>query len=96
VGVRLSAAARRDLSGIWTYSAQRWNDAQADRYLRLIAEGFDGLASRAIQGRSAEDIRPGYFKLAVGSHLIFYRLGSADVIEVVRVLHKRMDIGKHL
>ena len=94
--VRLSAAARRDLSGIWTFSAKRWNEAQADRYVRLIADGFDGLASGTVKGRRAEDIRPGYFKLAVGSHLIFYRMGAPDVIEVVRILHQRMDIDRHL
>ena len=93
--VRLSAAARRDLSGIWRYTAKRWNDAQADRYVRLIADGFDGLATGAAQGRDASDIRAGYLKLAVGSHLVFYRLGS-DAIEVVRILHGRMDFDRHL
>lgn len=94
--VRLSAAARRDLSGIWTYSAKRWDEAQADRYVRLFAESFDGLASGTITGRGADDIRTGYFKLTVGSHFIFYRMGAHDVIEVVRILHQRMDIDRHL
>ncbi|QIJ74121.1 type II toxin-antitoxin system RelE/ParE family toxin [Methylobacterium sp. NI91] len=94
--VRLSAAARRDLSGIWTYSAKRWDEAQADRYVRLFADSFDGLASGMVTGRGADDIRPGYFKLAVGSHLVFYRMGAADVIEVVRILHQRMDFDRHL
>lgn len=94
--VRLSAAARRDLSGIWTYSAKRWNEGQADRYVRLFADSFDGLARGSVIGRKADDIRPGYFKLAVGSHLIFYRMGAADGIEVVRILHQRMDFDRHL
>lgn len=94
--VRLSAAARRDLTGIWTYSAKRWDEAQADRYVRLFADSFEGLARGSLKGRSADDIRTGYFKLAVGSHLVFYRMGAAGVIEVVRILHQRMDIERHL
>lgn len=94
--VRLSAAARRDLSGIWTYSAKRWDEAQADRYVRLFADSFDGLASGTLKGRSAEEIRTGYFKLGVGSHFVFYRMGAANVIEVVRILHQRMDIDRHI
>lgn len=93
--VTLSAAARRDLSGIWSYSAKRWDEAQADRYVRLIADGFDGLASGSVQGRDAFDLRAGYLKLAVGSHLVFYRVGT-DAIEVVRILHSRMDFDRHL
>ncbi len=94
--VLLSAAARRDLSGIWTYSAKRWDEAQADRYVRQFADSFDGLARGTLKGRNAKDIRTGYFKLAVGSHLVFYRMGAAGVIEVVRILHQRMDIDRHL
>ncbi|MGY2048216.1 type II toxin-antitoxin system RelE/ParE family toxin [Methylobacterium sp. JK268] len=94
--VRLSAAARRDLAGIWTYSAKRWDDAQADRYVRLLSDSFDGLARGILKGRSAEGIRPGYFKLAVESHLVFYRIGSAGMIEVVRILHQRMDLDRHI
>jgi toxin ParE1/3/4 len=96
VRVRLSAAARRDLSGIWTYSAQHWDEAQADRYVRSFADSFDGLARGILKGRSAEAIRPGYLKLAVGSHFVFYRVGSANVVEVVRILHQRMDVDRHL
>ncbi|EIZ82380.1 plasmid stabilization system [Methylobacterium sp. GXF4] len=94
--VRLSAAARRDLSGIWTYSAKSWDAAQADRYVRQFADSFDSLARGSLKGRSADDIRTGYSKLAVGSHLVFYRMGAAGVIEVARILHQRMDIDRHL
>lgn len=94
--IRLSAAARRDLSVIWTYSAERWDEAQADRYVRLIADGFDRLVKGTARSHSAEDIRPGYFKLAVGSHVVFYRKHASDVIDVVRILHQQMDFDRHL
>jgi toxin ParE1/3/4 len=47
-------------------------------------------------GRACNDVRPGYRKHAVGSHTLYYRIGSDDVIDVVRVLHQRMDADRHL
>jgi toxin ParE1/3/4 len=47
-------------------------------------------------GRACNDVRPGYRKDAVGSHTLYYRIGSDDVIDVVRVLHQRMDADRHL
>jgi toxin ParE1/3/4 len=41
------------------------------------------------------DIRAGYLKYAVGLHFLFYRL-TADHLDVVRILHQRMDISAHL
>jgi toxin ParE1/3/4 len=41
-----------------------------------------------------DDIRPGYCKYQVGRHLIFYRQVS-DGLEIVRVLHDRMDVETH-
>ena len=49
----------------------------------------------ALSGRSAEDIRAGYRKAAVGSHVMFYRV-RADVVEIVRILHRNMDVGRHI
>jgi toxin ParE1/3/4 len=34
--------------------------------------------------------------MIVGRHLIFYRQLSEDAIEIVRILHGRMDIETHL
>lgn len=94
--IRLSAAARRELSGIWAYSEERRDKAQADRYVRLIADGLNRLAGATTSHRSADEVRVGYFKLAIGSHVAFYRNRAGDVIEVVRILHQRMDFDRHL
>ena len=47
-------------------------------------------------GRACDEVRPGYRKHAVGSHTLYYRIASADVIDVVRILHQRMDVDRHL
>lgn len=68
---------------------------QADRYLKGIVEALDGLARGDRAGRDATEIRPGYLKYVVGQHLLFYRLGDTH-LDVMRILHRRMDIASHL
>ena len=46
-------------------------------------------------GRSCDEVRSGYRKHAVGSHGLYYRVVGGDVIDVVRVLHQRMDVDRH-
>ncbi len=92
----LSPAARSDISEIWDYTAWRWSTEQAERYVRAIAEACHALATGQREGRSINDIRPGYFKFLVGSHVLFYRVTEVGAIEVVRVLHQRMDVVAHL
>lgn len=35
-GCDLTPRARADLKAIWTYTADRWNTEQADRYIGLL------------------------------------------------------------
>jgi plasmid stabilization system protein ParE len=41
--ILLSPLAERDLVGIWRYSLAQWGEAQADRYLDELEEGFSAL-----------------------------------------------------
>ncbi|WP_342106607.1 type II toxin-antitoxin system RelE/ParE family toxin [Methylobacterium sp. SI9] len=94
--IRLSAAARRVLSEIWSFTARHWDRNQADRYLRLLAGSFDGLAHGTVRERACEEIHAGYFELSVGAHRIFYRLDPSNEIQIVRILHRSMDVERHL
>ena len=93
---RLRPAARQDLENIWTYSANEWGERPADAYIRQINEGFKLLAEAPEMGRDCSDIRPGYRKHPVGRHMIYYRIGSDGEIDIVRILHQRMDVERHL
>lgn len=92
----LSPSARADLDGIWDYTIQHWGELQAERYSQLIRAGCEALASRAQAGRDASAIRAGYRKLAVGAHVLFYRGVPSGEIEIVRILHRSMDVSAHL
>ncbi len=95
-GYLLSPAAQADLGNIWDYSASNWGEDRADRYILGIRDACAALAEGSRQGRAIDDIRPGYRKLAVESHFLFYRVTDAGQIDVVRILHQRMDVAAHL
>ena len=92
----LSPAARADLEQIWDYSAEWWDDDQAGEYLREVQRAIERVVPNPRIGRSCDEVRPGYRKHAVGSHTLYYRIVSAEVIDVVRILHERMDADQHL
>jgi len=92
---RLSPAARSDLDEIWTYSVEHWGVDRADRYIRDLIGAVEQIASGKRRGRACDDIRPGYFRCACQSHVIFYKLTAATV-DIVRILHQRMDFTRRL
>ncbi len=92
---KLSPLARADLEETWLYTLKTWSAARADTYHRNFVSAFEALAAGTREGGNVDHIRQGYFRLAVGSHFIFYR-ESGEAIEIVRVLHKRRDIERHL
>jgi toxin ParE1/3/4 len=94
-GYVLSPRAQADLDEIWDYTEQRWRAAQAERYIRQLQQGIELMAADPRRGQACDEIRTGYRKYGIGSHVIFYRL-TADGIDVVRILHASMDFDHHL
>ena len=92
---RLTVQARADLRDIGRYTQQTWGRDQRNRYLARLDEAFHRLAREPHLGRACEEIRAGYRKYHVGRHLIFYRESVAGV-DIIRILHDRMDIEAHL
>lgn len=82
------------MEDIWLYTFRNWSREQADSYHHDLVAAFQGLAAGVKTGRSV-DVREGYFKYAVGSHFVFYRLSDSS-LDVIRVLHQRMDAKRHL
>lgn len=91
---RLTPLAERDLEEIWYFTIETWSLEQAEKYHANLLRAFQDIVSGSIEGRGV-DVRRGYRKYEVGSHFIFYRICSFG-IEVVRVLHKRMNVSLHL
>lgn len=89
----LSAEARQDLREIWTYTARTWGRDQADRYALGIRAMFTRLVAGQAVSRSADQVQSGLRKVPVGRHVVFFR-ETEERVEVVRVLHERMDVGR--
>jgi toxin ParE1/3/4 len=91
----LTPRAEGDLDEIWDYTADRWGLDQAETYTRQLWTDMRAVAARPAIGRPCPEVRPGYHKYPSGSHVLFYRLIPAG-IDVVRILHERMDHERHL
>jgi len=83
-----------DIEAIWDYSADTWGPDQADRYTDEIRDACHALAAGRKTGRLV-DIRPGYLKYTTGSHVIYVK-DQMDRLEVIRILHGRQDVERHL
>ncbi len=92
----LTNAAKADLKEIGRYTRKQWGVAQRDKYLTMLNGCFQDLAIQPLRGQDCSDIRAGYHKYSAGSHVIFYRQIAEDTIEVIRILHGRMDTERHL
>lgn len=81
---------------IGRYTQKQWGKAQREKYLSQLVDRFETLAEQPYSGKACDEIKLGYRKALEGRHVIFYRVASDGVVEVVRVLHMRMDIRLHL
>jgi len=84
-----------DLEEIWLHTVDKWSVVQADRYYMLIIDEVNFICKNIHSGKSMDDIRKGYRASKVKSHLIFYRVVN-DTVEIIRILHERMDIENRL
>jgi toxin ParE1/3/4 len=92
----LSEQALDDINKIWVYTAENWSVEQADRYYNLIYDEIEYIVSNFEMARDYGTIRKNYRCSKVKSHLIFFKKTKNNEIEVVRVLHERMDIENRL
>ncbi len=89
-----SPAAEADIEKIWNYSADNWGPDQADRYTDDIRDACQAVATSQKRGRIV-DLRPGYLKIATGSHMVYFR-ERADRVEIIRILHVAQDVERNL
>ena len=81
---------------IAVHTLKRWGRPQRDFYIRELFETYARLAENPQMATRIDSIREGYRKFPQGSHIIFFRQSGAQGIEIIRVLHKRMDADTHL
>jgi len=88
--IRFSASAREDFVAILRYTLATWGEAQMLGYREKLESALDRVAENPELGRQRTELAQGYRSIAVGSHMIIYRI-AGQTLDIVRILHSRMD-----
>lgn len=92
---RLSRLADRDIDRLYRESIGRYGPRHADRYLTELHDAIRTLAELPESARERPEL-PGAVRIRRHeAHHIIYRV-EADEVVIVRVLHGRQDITRHL
>ena len=92
----ISEKALEDLNNIWIYTAENWSIEQANRYYNLIVDEIEYVSENFEITKDFGNIRENYKFSKVKSHLVFYKKTENTEMEVVRILHERMDIKNRI
>jgi toxin ParE1/3/4 len=93
---KLTNYAIKDLSDIWNYTFDNWSESQADKYYKLILNACAAIAKRPQQGKVYDEIYTGLKGKKISKHIIFYRMMEDKSVEIIRILHERMDLKNRL
>jgi len=91
----ITPIAREDLKEIGRYTQRTWGVPQRDAYLGGFGIVFERLKTGAAKGRSQLEIREGILSYPCNRHVIFFRRDSKGDVEILRILHERMDFTRH-
>lgn len=92
----INEKALEDINKIWIYTAENWPEEQAVRYYNLIFSEIEYIVTNFKIARDFGNIRKNYRCWKVKSHIIFFKKTKDNEIEVIRILHERMDIENQL
>lgn len=92
----LTNKAVEDLTKIWEYTYKKWSEQQADKYYVMLISNCNEIAKNPTIGKKYVEIIPELCGLRANRYIIFYREIKQDKIEIIRILHGRMDLKKRL
>ena len=103
--VRLVAVSERDYQEVVKRSAQDFGPLQAEVYAETLELAINALREKGpktIGVKEREEIGPGVFTLHAAthkrkaSHFLVFRVLEIRTIEILRILHDRMDLARHI
>jgi toxin ParE1/3/4 len=80
-----------DLNDIWDYTFEQWSENQAEKYYSTLKFACKEIGVNPDLGRENTGIKKNLLGFKSGKHIIFYQKISVEEIEVIRILHERMD-----
>jgi toxin ParE1/3/4 len=103
--VRLVAVSEQDYQEVIKRSAQDFGSMQAEVYAETLEMAINALREEGpdtIGVKEREEIGPGIFTLHAArhkrkaSHFLVFRVLEIQTIEILRILHDRMDLARHI
>ncbi|EPR71048.1 type II toxin-antitoxin system RelE/ParE family toxin [Cyclobacterium qasimii] len=94
--VVLRQEAIADLNNIWFYTFETWSETQADKYYATIKMVCNGIADNPNIGKEYDGINRNLLGIKSGKHIIFYQIINPERIEIIRILHERMDLKNRI
>jgi toxin ParE1/3/4 len=91
----LSPKAQQDIENILRYTGEQWGEKQIPIYREKLTGSLEALLGNPASGHASAELPETHRLCPVGSHVIVYRV-RADVIGVIRILHKRMSLPLHV
>ncbi len=91
----LTNTAVGDLREIVEYTLAEWGQEQVLKYRGQLESRLHLLAEMPGMGRANPNLPDGILYVVEGKHYVFYR-AVEDGIEVLRFLHARVDVLRHL
>ena len=102
--IRLGSAAEVDFANILKWTTENFGARRSRIYRDTLIQTIGELANgpHVAGSRPRDEILAGLRTLHVarrgrrGSHFLMYRPASNSTIEIVRILHDRMDLRRHI
>jgi len=93
---KLTNKAVEDLSMIWDYTFEVWQERQADKYYESLISNCQEIADNPQLGKTYDGITQNLLGIKTNRHIIFYRTLNENYVEITRILHERMDLEKRI
>lgn len=93
---RLTDLAENDFDDIGLYTLNEWGFLQAEKYQRELDACFQKLTENTTMGRKRRDLQLDVLCHPCNKHIIFFRRDPSGNVEILLILHERMDFGTHV
>jgi toxin ParE1/3/4 len=91
----LSPRAEDDFADILQYTIETWDEAQAFEYRDILDQALLTIREHPQIGHGRPELSAAHRIFPAGSHIIVFRVTERAIL-VSRILHERMDLGRHL
>ena len=81
-----------DLAQIWNYTYDEWSEKRTAKYYNLLLEACQEIAENPNRGKKYDVVAERLEGYKSNEDIIFYLTISNDEIEVIRILHAKMDL----